>query len=454
MIRSTYAAIPALSLALLVAGAAPALAQPIGFQMDPLQNTCGKLAAYYDVELPNGVKTKARLRSSDPESAQLSLDMPGGTTLRLTLRRTIANNQNRLVGSNGTSGGVVGTLDPTATVRVDVRVMDRITLKGTVATKQADGTFKTLQVTLKRGVAPARTDLADVDVGPSPAQQALFESIPAAYEQYFDSLWGSWGPTYYRGRLDKSARVLIIGSDPGPTECLPFVRRCMIGDTGQRVQGLLHKLGLDRSYLIMNAFPYALHPSASNAGAGDQINANPEIVAWRNKIFASAIDGHLQAVILFGFQARDAWNLWPDRPNVPVFELKHPSNFGSHMPDSAIIPGYRRAVESLRAIVTPDSATLRTNNPNYGREFTEFDFGIIPRRDLPRGATIGGTFVATPEWIGSDSWTRARLRPIHNVVKRQGEEAMWLNYPDGTKRLIEVTAAPTPGGQPTYSWGD
>ena len=38
MIRTTFA-VPALSLALLVAGAAPALAQPIGFQMDPLQNT-------------------------------------------------------------------------------------------------------------------------------------------------------------------------------------------------------------------------------------------------------------------------------------------------------------------------------------------------------------------------------------------------------------------------------
>ncbi len=66
MIRTTFA-VPALSLALLVAGAAPALAQPIGFQMDPLQNTCGKLAAYYDVTLPNGVKTKARLRSTDPD---------------------------------------------------------------------------------------------------------------------------------------------------------------------------------------------------------------------------------------------------------------------------------------------------------------------------------------------------------------------------------------------------
>ncbi len=105
-------------------------------------------------------------------------------------------------------------------------------------------------------------------------------------------------------------------------------------------------------------------------------------------------------------------------------------------------------------IVTPDSQAVLRANPNYGMEFTEFDFGIIPRRDLPSGATISGSFVPTPVWIGSDSWTRIKLYPIHNVVKRVGDQGMNLFSPDGTRRRIDVVAAPTPGGQPTYTYGN
>ena len=51
------------------------------------------------------------------------------------------------------------------------------------------------------------------------------------------------GPIYYRGRLDGSARLLIVGQDPSADENL--VRRAMVGTAGQRVQGLLRKLGLN-----------------------------------------------------------------------------------------------------------------------------------------------------------------------------------------------------------------
>jgi hypothetical protein len=35
----------------------------------------------------------------------------------------------------------------------------------------------------------------------------------------------------------------------------------MVGDAGQRVQGFLSKLGLTRSYVLVNAHPLALHPA-------------------------------------------------------------------------------------------------------------------------------------------------------------------------------------------------
>jgi hypothetical protein len=38
--------------------------------------------------------------------------------------------------------------------------------------------------------------------------------------------------------------------------------RTLVGDAGQRVQGFLAKIGLTRSYVCLNAFAYALHPSS------------------------------------------------------------------------------------------------------------------------------------------------------------------------------------------------
>jgi uracil-DNA glycosylase len=54
-----------------------------------------------------------------------------------------------------------------------------------------------------------------------------------------------WGPVFHRGRLDGSARVLVIGQDPAQHEVL--ARRILIGTAGHRVQGFLAKLGIDRA---------------------------------------------------------------------------------------------------------------------------------------------------------------------------------------------------------------
>jgi len=46
-----------------------------------------------------------------------------------------------------------------------------------------------------------------------------------------------WGPIFPRGRLDGSARVLIIGQDPAQHESV--VRRILVGEAGRRVQAFL-----------------------------------------------------------------------------------------------------------------------------------------------------------------------------------------------------------------------
>jgi hypothetical protein len=65
-----------------------------------------------------------------------------------------------------------------------------------------------------------------------------------------------WGPIFHRGRLDGSpafscsARILVRDES--------VVHRCLVGEAGQRVQGFLFKLGIERSYAMSNAFLYSV----------------------------------------------------------------------------------------------------------------------------------------------------------------------------------------------------
>ena len=102
--------------------------------------------------------------------------------------------------------------------------------------------------------------MVEFDPGPPPEVAEHFAGVPS-YAPHRDLFWYDWGPVFYRGRLDGSARVLCIASDPGPTERV--AGRTLVGDAGQRVQGFLHKLGLSRSYACVNAYAYALLPSRS-----------------------------------------------------------------------------------------------------------------------------------------------------------------------------------------------
>ena len=54
-----------------------------------------------------------------------------------------------------------------------------------------------------------------------------------------------WGPIFHRGRLDGSARVLLLGQDPATHESIS--RRILVGEAGQRTQGLLARIGIDTS---------------------------------------------------------------------------------------------------------------------------------------------------------------------------------------------------------------
>src|SRR6266487_16920 len=135
--------------------------------------------------------------------------------------------------------------------------------------------------------------MIEFDPGPPLAFAELFAQAPD-YAPYKEHFWYDWGPVFYRGRLDDSAHVLCVASDPGATERV--AGRTLVGDAGQRVQGFLTKLGLTRSYLCLNAFVYGMFPSHF-FNAPDILNEEAQR-GWRNELFdkTTHVSTDLQAI--------------------------------------------------------------------------------------------------------------------------------------------------------------
>src|SRR5215469_16653822 len=113
-----------------------------------------------------------------------------------------------------------------------------------------------------------------------------------------------WGPIFHRGRLDGSARMLIIGQDPAQHETV--VRRILIGEAGRRVQGLLAKLGITRSYVCINAYLYSVYGSVKAKTRKD-----PNLIDYRNRWLKALLDGSkIEAVAALGQAADEAWQFW------------------------------------------------------------------------------------------------------------------------------------------------
>ncbi len=162
--------------------------------------------------------------------------------------------------------------------------------------------------------------MSEFDRGPSAQLASLLDRVPDPPVK--SDFWFDWGPIFYRGRLDGSARVLCLASDPGPTERV--AGRSLVGNAGQRVQGLLAKLGLTRSYVCLNAWAHAVHPGRASAER-DRL-AEPAQLEWRNELYDAVTGQRLQAIIAFGGMAQEAASLWSGRPSVAHREVPHPSS--------------------------------------------------------------------------------------------------------------------------------
>ena len=132
--------------------------------------------------------------------------------------------------------------------------------------------------------------------------RALCEDYPGAETYPPDAFRTEWGPIFHRGRLDGSARVLVIGQDPAQHETI--VRRILVGEAGHRLQGFLAKLGIDRSYVMVNTFLYSVY----GQGGGTKHQNDAGILAYRKRWLDALVPGsQIEITVSLGELAENAW---------------------------------------------------------------------------------------------------------------------------------------------------
>ena len=211
---------------------------------------------------------------------------------------------------------------------------------------------------------------------------------------------GSIGALFSIAAVSTARRGFFVSPPTQATERI--AGRTLVGDAGQRVQGLLTKLGLTRSYLCLNAYVLALFPS--HAAQGEAVLHDPLHRAWRNALYDMAKTPSLQAIVAFGQQAQLTVSLWPGKAGTLLFELPHPSSHNA----ATLASAWHAAVPALRAIITPDPGGS-VAGPNYGAAIVETDYAPIPRHDMPFGA---------PWFLGDDHWGRTAAPKHASSVSR------------------------------------
>lgn len=210
------------------------------------------------------------------------------------------------------------------------------------------------------------------------------------------------GPVFYRGRLDGTARVLVVGQDAATDEAL--VHRAFVGGTGQKVQNFLNSVGIIQSYLCLNTFIYSIHGQFDPYTT--ELATEGPIKEHRNQVIAKAFaTSPIKLILSFGNAAHTSVQLYLDEkhggqlpPGVVWVKMLHPGMAGvSYDPN---VPGSGDA--ELQAVISSFTSgwwkvwSAKRANPSWlpsdsgGRttQASKFNYwnASIPYRDLPFGA--------------------------------------------------------------------
>ena len=228
---------------------------------------------------------------------------------------------------------------------------------------------------------------------------SLVGAYPGADVYPASSFRVEWGPIFHRGRLDGTARLLVIGQDPAQSEAI--VRRILVGAAGHRTQGLMGKLGFNRSYLLVNTFLYSVYGQTG----GEKHKDDPPIIEYRNSWLQAIFESNqIEAVLALGSLADDAWQKWKQTAAAQGYSpgyqhVTHPTEPESSSGGdpaklkaaiAAMLQNWNRALSALHPLIqNPDVAGPLVP---YGDAFQPNELVEIPEYDAPAGL---------PEWMRS-----------------------------------------------------
>ncbi len=246
----------------------------------------------------------------------------------------------------------------------------------------------------------------EFDPGPVTATfRKLCEDAPGDETYPVKDFRVEWGPVFHRGRLDGTAKVLIIGQDPAQHEAI--CRRILVGEAGQRLQGFLAKAGITKSYVMINTFLFSVYGQQGGERHKDDI----AIAAYRDKWITALLkqSPSIEVVVPLGTLAKHAWDFYQAGTTgaakvraeaVTVVPIIHPT-----FPDSSSASGqitFAAAMSRMLAnwnagLDLVDAALSSTDVPipstnRYGKSLKATDVAGIPAGDLPAGS---------PAWMRS-----------------------------------------------------
>jgi uracil-DNA glycosylase len=226
------------------------------------------------------------------------------------------------------------------------------------------------------------------------AFRTLAENYPGTLVYPSVSFRTEWGPIFHRGRLNGTARLLVIGQDPAEHENV--CRRILVGKAGQRVQGFLARLGVGDHYVMINTFVYSLYASVPSAQV-----VEPNLSAYRHSWLEALIKPgtKIKAVVALGNMADQAWHHWRTTTTaggaataaaLAYVKITHPTA-DAHPPitQTQILQNWNLGLQ----VVAP---ALQAHPAPYGTVFGPGDLAPIPEEDLPAGV---------PAWMRAlDPW--------------------------------------------------
>lgn len=272
------------------------------------------------------------------------------------------------------------------------------------------------------------------DYDPGPVDEpfaSLARDYPGEEAYPADLFRVEWGPIFHRGRLDGTAKILVVGQDPGQHESA--ARRILVGEAGQRVQGFLAKLGIETSYVMVNAMLYSVYGQPS---AGDLKPIAAKIAAYRDRWFDALLgDRKIKVVVGFGGLAEQAFGDWLETPKgkqaqLTFQPLPHPT-----YPESSSRGNAAKKAEATAKMLAKwndglkvldkalDDAQVERDAQRpleaYGTELKPEDRSQIPEVDMPAGAPPWMRSLKT--WASRVGTTPEAKRATIEIVIPKGE---------------------------------